>query len=109
MHDVVVDKAAHDVHNRVDLADIRKKLVAEALALRRAAHQSRDVDKLNRRGRVFLRVVHLGQLVQPLVRHGHHADVRLNCAERIVRRLRSRVRDRVEQCALADIRQAHDS
>ena len=31
VHDVVVDKAAHDVHNRVDLADIRKKLVAEAL------------------------------------------------------------------------------
>ena len=45
------------------------------------------------------------QLVEALVRHGNDADVRLNGAERVVRRLRARVGDRVEKGALADVLQ----
>ena len=37
VHDVVVVEAAHDVRDRVGLADVGEELVAEALALRRAA------------------------------------------------------------------------
>ena len=39
MDDVVVDKAAHDMHNGVHLADIGEELISQALALAGAAHQ----------------------------------------------------------------------
>ena len=109
MHDIVVHKAAHDMHNRIHLADVRKELVAKPLSLGRAAHQPGDIHKLNRRGRVLLRVVHLSQLVQTLVRHSHDADIRLDGAERIVCRLRPRVCDGVEQRAFAHVGQTDDT
>ena len=109
VHDVVVVKAAHDVHHGVDLADVRQELVAESLAAGRAAHQSRDIDKLDDRRRVFLGMMHLREHVQPVIRHGNDADVRLDRAERIVRRLRARAGDGVEQRGLADVRQSDDT
>ncbi|MPM93904.1 hypothetical protein SDC9_141046 [bioreactor metagenome] len=109
MDDVFVLKAAHDVHHRVHLANVREEFVAQSLATARAAHETRDVDELNRRGRVLFGVIHCGQHVQPLVRHGNHADVRLNGAERVVRRLRARLRNRVKERALANVRQANHS
>ena len=47
--DVVVLEAAHDVRDRVGLADVGEELVAEAFALRRAGDEPRDVDELDRR------------------------------------------------------------
>src|SRR5207237_501838 len=44
VHDVRVLEGADDVEDGVGLANVGQELVAEALALRRAAHQSRDVD-----------------------------------------------------------------
>ena len=109
MDDVVVFKAAHDMHDGVDLSNIRKELVAEPLALGRALDKPRDVNELNRRGRVFIRVVHFGKPVKTLVRDGNHADVRLNRAKRIVRRLRTGVRNGVKKRAFAHVRQAHNT
>ena len=44
------------------------------------------------------------------VRHGHHAEVRFDRAEGVVRRVRfAGSRDRVEQSGLADVRQTDDS
>ena len=82
--DVVVLKAAYDVHDGVDLADVREELVAEALAFRGALHEAGDIDELDRRGREFFRLIHFGELVEALVRHRDDADVRLDRAERIV-------------------------
>ena len=45
MDDVAVLEAAHDVGDGVDLADVGEELVAEAFALRRAAHEAGDVDE----------------------------------------------------------------
>ena len=45
---VVVFEAAQHVQNRVALANVAQKLVAQALALARALHQSGDVDDFNR-------------------------------------------------------------
>jgi hypothetical protein len=45
MGDVAVLEAAHDMGDRVALADVGEELVAEALALRGAAHQAGDVDE----------------------------------------------------------------
>ena len=47
--DVLVVEAAHDVDDRVGLADVGEELVAQALALGRAGHQAGDVDELDDR------------------------------------------------------------
>ena len=50
------------------------------------------------------------QLVEPRIRHSDLADIRLDRAEGIVRRLRCRrLRQRIEERRLADIRQADDA
>ena len=109
MHNVVVDKAAHHMHNGVYLTDIRQEFIAQPFALGGPAHQARNIHKLNGGGGVLLRVVHFRQLIQALVRHGDDADIGLNGAERIICGLRPRVGNGVEQGALAHVRQAHDS
>ena len=43
VHHLVVAVRAHHVQDRVGLADVREELVAEALALGRAAHEPGDV------------------------------------------------------------------
>ena len=109
MDDVVVFKAAHHVDDGVHLPDVGEELVAQALALGSALHQARDVHKLNGGGGELLRLVHFGQLVQALVRHGHHAHVGLDGAEGVVGRLGAGVGDGVKQGALAHVGKAHDS
>ena len=109
MGDIRVGEAAHDLQDGVHLADMGQKLVAQAFAGRGALDQAGDVDELHRRGRGLLRLEHLGQFSQPLVRHFHDPDIRLDRAERIVGGLRPGFGDRVEQGAFADIRQADDA
>ncbi|MPM81919.1 hypothetical protein SDC9_128976 [bioreactor metagenome] len=109
MYDVLVLKAADDMHHRVHLANMREKLIPQPLAPARAAYEARDVHKLNRRGRVFFGVIHLREHIQPFIRYGNDADVRLDGAKRIVRSLCARLRNRVKERALADIRQADHS
>ena len=110
MGDVGILKAAHHMGDRIDLADGGEKLVAEALALRRAAHQTRDIDK-GQPGRNDLGGLgDLGKLVEPGIRHRDLADIRLDGAERIIRRLRRRrLGQRIEQRRLADIGQPDDT
>ena len=109
MRDVRVFKAADDVNDRVAAADVREELVAEPLALRRALDKACNVDELDDGGRELLGVVLVAQPFEPLVRHGHDADVRVDGAERVVVRGDTRVRDGVEQSGLADIRQPDDT
>ena len=52
MRDVVVLKAAQDVGDGVDLADMAKELVAQALALGGAFDEARDVDDVSRVGTI---------------------------------------------------------
>ena len=88
MGDVVVLEAAQHMGDGVDLADIGEKLIAEPLAFRRAAHQAGDVDEGQPRRHDDRRLGEFGQRVEPLVRHRDLADIRLDGAERIIRRLR---------------------
>ena len=106
VHDVGVFEAAHHVRDRVGLADVRQELVAQALALRRAGHQARDVDEFHRGGHDLLGLDDLRQRVEPRIRHRHDAHVRIDGAERIVLRRDLRARQRVEQRGLADVRHA---
>ena len=90
MHHVGVFKAAHHMDNRVHLTDVAQKLVAEPLSLRGSLHQSCDVHKLDHGGRHLFGVIHISQKLQPLVRNGHDSHIRVDGAERIVCRFRSR-------------------
>ena len=93
----------------VGAADVLQELVAKARALTGALHQAGDVHKLDDCRSFFVRLVHLRQLVQPCVRHSHHAHVGLDGAERIVGALSPSVGDGVEQGALAHVGQPYDT
>src|SRR3546814_6060831 len=81
MLDVVVLETAQDVDDRVDLADIAEELVAQSFALRRAAHQSRDIDEGELGRDDLLAARDRGELVEPVVGARDIADVRLDRAK----------------------------
>ena len=54
-------------------------------------------------------MVHLGKLVQPVVRDSHHAHIGVDGAEGVIGTLGAGVGDRVEQGALAHVGQTHDT
>ncbi len=108
--DVVIDEAAQHVSDRVHLANVRQKLVAEALALRCATHQTRDIDERQPRRNDGLALRDRSELVEALVRNADFADVGFDRAEGIVRSFGSRrLRQRIEEGRLADVRQADDT
>ena len=110
MGDVGILKAAHHMRDRIDLADGGEELVAEAFALGRAAHEAGDIDEGQPRRDDLRGLGDRGELVEPRIGHRDLADIRLDGAERIVRRLRRRrLRQRVEQRRLADIGQSDDT
>ena len=91
----------------VHLADVREEFIPQTLALGCALHQPRDVHEFDDGGGDLLAVVQRGELLQALVRHGDDAHVWFDGAEGIVRGLRARVRDRVEQRRFSYVRQAY--
>ena len=108
--DVGVLEAADDLHDRVHLADVAEELVAQAFARARAFHETGDVDELDRGRDDLLRTREFRQDFEPRIGHGDDAEVRIDRAERIVRRLRlARSGDGVEERRFSDIRQADDS
>ena len=106
---VGIDETARDIGDGVAIADIGQELVTQAFALRRAAHQAGDVDEVDTSRDDLLGAGNGRQSGQAGLRHGDVAGIRLNGAERIVRRLGGRgLRQGVEQGRLADIGQAND-
>ena len=109
MDHVFVVKAAHHMDDGVGGPDIAQKLVAQALALGGALHQTRDIHELDHCRGVLLGLIELCQKVQPAVGHGHHAHVGLDGAEGEVGGLGPRVGDGVKEGGLAHIGQADDT
>ena len=70
-------EAADDLHDRVRLAYVREELIAEALALRRAAHETGDVNELDGRWDDDVSFYKLRERFETLVGHWDDADVRL--------------------------------
>ena len=98
VRDVGVLEAAQNVNDRVHLADVGEELVAQAFALRGAAHQAGDIHELQARRHDLRRLADARQRIEPRIGNGDHADIRLDRAERIIRCLRRRGRgQRVEQ------------
>src|SRR3546814_5801008 len=67
MLDVVILEAAQDVDDRVGLTDVAEELVAQPLALARAAHQPGDVDEAELGFDNLGRAGDLGELVEPRI------------------------------------------
>ena len=109
MDDVFVLKAAHHMHDGVNLSYMRKEFVAQAFAAAGAFDQACDVYKFHRRRRNLLGLVHLCQNIQPLVRHRHDASIGFNGAKRIIRRLRACAGNGVKQRAFAHVGKSHDT
>ena len=109
VHDVLVVKAADHVDDGVGLPDVGQELVAQARALAGALHQACDIHELDDGGGLFVGFVHLGQLVQPLVRNRHHAHVGVDGAEGVVGALGAGVGDGVEQGRFPHVGQTHDT
>ena len=103
-------EAADHLQNGVDLADVREKLVAEALALAGTLHDAGDIDQLEGGGDHLLWRDVFRDPRQAIVGHAHHPLVGLDRAEGVVRALRGlRHGERVEEGALADVRESDDA
>ena len=89
MHDIAIFEAAYHVDDRVDFTNICKELVAKAFSLGGAFYKSGNIHKLDCRGNDLLGVIHLAQYIQPLIRHGYNAYIRVNGTKRIVGGFRS--------------------
>jgi hypothetical protein len=109
VHHVRVVEHAHDLADRIGLADVGQELVAEPCALGRAAHDAGDVDERHGRRHDPVGLVDPGEHVEPGVGQRHHPDVRLDRGERIVRGDDAGLGQRVEQGGLADVGQADDA
>jgi hypothetical protein len=89
---------------------VSEELVAEAFALRGAAHEAGDIDEGKPRRHDLRRFRDAGERVEPEVRNRHLADIRLDGAKGIIRRRCSRrLGQRVEEGGLADIGQSDDA
>ena len=110
VRDVAALEATQDMDDGVDLADVGEELVAEAFALACPAHQTGDVDELDLSLDLLCRLRDLGDLVEARVGDRDAADVGLDRAEGIVRRLRgSSFGQGIEKRRFADVRQADDA
>ena len=108
-HDVGVLKVAHDLADGVGLADVCQELVAQALALVSALHQTCDVDKLDRSRHNATRVDDVSKLLQAAIGHIDDAHVGVNRGERVVGGKAGLFGKRGEQRRLAHVGQAHDT
>ena len=94
---IVVVEAAQNMDHRIDIADMRKKFISESFAFGCAAHQPRNIDEFyNRRGIQFGRI-HFGKSIEPLIGNRDDSHVRFYGAERVIRRLCSGARKRIEK------------
>ena len=81
-----------------------RNLFPEPLPPMRALHEPRDVDERDRGGDDLFRLEDPGELSEPLVGHGDGPLVRVDRAERVVRRLRARMAERVHERGFAHVR-----
>ncbi len=107
--DVAVFEAAHHVGNGVGLADVGQELVAQAFTLGSTGHQPGNVHEFHGGGDHALGLDDIGQGVQAGVRHGHHARVRFDGAEREVFRADTGFGQCIEQGGFADVGKADNA
>jgi hypothetical protein len=110
MMNVAVLEAANDLNDRISFANMTEELVAETFARARTFDETSDINELNRGRHNFLRTRDLSKFRQTWIWHSDDADVRINRAKGIILGWRfMRVRNRVKERRLADVRQSDDT
>ena len=89
MGDIAIFKTAQHMGNRINFSDIGEKLIAQSLALGRAAHKPGNINKAQTGRDALGGTGNIGEAVKAGIRHGDIADIRLNRAERKIGRLRA--------------------
>ena len=97
MDHVRILKEPDHMRNRVHPADVPEKLVAQPLPLTRSLDQTGNIDEFQRGGHNPPGVLQIGEHLKPLIRNRDDAGIRLDRAEREIRRFRSAPAERVEQ------------
>ena len=103
MNNICAVKTAHYMHQGIAFANVAQKLVAKPLAFRGAFYKAGNINEFYNGRRFFVGLPYFGQLVQPCVRHGHHADIGFDGAERVICRPRPGVGDGIEQSGFAHV------
>ena len=93
----------------IGFADMGKKLISQALAFGRAGHEACDIYETGECRGGLLRVEHVRQVINAMVRHFDDAYIRFDGAERKIRRFCSGFGDGIEKGALADVRKAYNA
>ena len=109
MHDIRVAEETDNLADRVGFADVRKELVAQALALGRTRNQAGDIHELDGRGDDACGIVDFRQAVQAGVGNGNDAHVGFDGGEGIVRRKAALIGEGGKQRGLAHVGQADDA
>ena len=109
VHHIPVLETAHHVRDGIHLAYVRQELVAQPLALRGAGNQPGDIDELDGGRNDLLRPGNIAQLLQPRIRHRHHAHIGVDGTEGEIGRGDTGLGQRVEQSGFANIGQTDDS
>ena len=104
MNDVIVFKASDNMENRIALADVGKKLVAQTFAFGRALDKPCDIGKIDGGADDARALRYLCELVQARVCDLDNGRIRLNRAKRIILRRRLLFfRKRIKKCRLAHV------
>ena len=86
-----------------------KEFVAQSLALGGARNQPCNIHKFDHSRGDLLGLMQLGKPGKPLIRHGNHAHIGVDGAERIVVRRHTGIGNGIKQSGLAHIGQAYDT
>src|SRR5262249_50718595 len=105
MDDIPALETAHDMHQRIDLANLPKKLVAQSFASAGSLHQARDVANFQCAGRFLLGFEDLDEAINPRVWYLSNPDVRLDGREGIISDNCPGAYERVEDRRLPYVRQ----
>ena len=109
MGHVGIIEAADHVDNGVGGADVGEELIAQALPLGGPPHKACNVHKFNHRRGEFLRLVHIPEPFQPLIRDGNHAHIGVDGAEGVVICRNAGVGDGVKKGGLAHVGQTDNA
>jgi len=97
------------MHDGIGFTDVGEELIAQTFALGGARDQTGDVDEFDDGGLDFGGMSDVGKRREAGVGHRDDADVRLDGAERVVRRFDARFGQGVEKSGFANVGQANDA
>jgi hypothetical protein len=82
MHYIFILKTAHNMRDRVSLADIRQKLITQTLTLGGTCDQSGNIHEFDDSRQAPFRLDDLRQGLHTRIGHFNYAGIGLDCAEK---------------------------